>query len=158
MLCSALWLQPFNYSGFVYVKQSQYEHMVKLMYKHAKILFLIATLFNFIVGLSWLFAWPQVQGLMQLAPADGSNKLLINICAVLVLTFGYAYYMASRDPDKYRHYIVLGAIGKILVFITAVPVLINGGQGSLIALLAVGDFIFAGFFLNFMRLYPAPSR
>lgn len=128
------------------------------MQKHARILFVVAALFNFAVGLSLLFAWPLTQDLLQLAPAQGSNKLLINIAAVLIITFGYAYFMASRNPVAYRAYIHLGTVGKLLVAAVAIPVLVNRSQGYLIAWLAMGDFVFALLFMNFMRIFPAPNQ
>lgn len=125
------------------------------MNQHAKVLFVIAALFNWAVGFSWLFAWPLVQDLMQLAPAEGSNEMMINICAVLVITFGYAYFMASRDPVKYRPYIQLGTIGKLLVVVVILPVLWNMSQGWILAALAMGDLLFALLFIHFMARYPA---
>lgn len=125
------------------------------MNQHAKILFVIAALFNWAVGFSWLFAWPLTQELMQLAPADGSNRMLINICAVLVIVFGYAYFMVSRDPVKYRPYATLGAIGKLLVVAVVLPVLINMSQGWILAALAMGDLLFALLFIHFLTRYPA---
>lgn len=125
------------------------------MNRHAKILFGIAALFNWAVGLSWLFAWPLMQELMQLAPAEGSNRMLINICAVLVITFGYAYFMVGRDPVTYRPYAILGTIGKLLVVAVIAPVLFSLSQGWILALLAMGDLLFALLFIHFLRTYPA---
>lgn len=124
---------------------------------HAKILFVIAALFNVAVGLSWLAAFPLVQNLMQLAPAEGSNRMILNICAVLVLTFGYAYYMVSRDPVKYRPYAVLGTIGKLAVVAVVLPVIIQGGQGYILGWVAMGDLVFALLFAHFLKTHPAGS-
>ena len=98
-----------------------------------------------------MLAWPQMQQLLKLAPAEGSNRVMLNICGMLILTFGYAYYMAGRDPVRYRPYILLGAIGKLLVVIVALPVVITGGQGYLLGWAALGDLVFAGLFLDYLR-------
>ncbi len=125
---------------------------------HAKVLFVIAALFNFAVGLSWLVGFDLVQQWMQLAPAEGSNRMIWNLCAVLVLTFGYAYYMVSRDPVKYRQYAVLGTIGKLAVVAVVLPVIIQGGQGYILGWVAMGDLVFALLFAHFLRSYPVGSR
>ena len=126
------------------------------MNRYARYLFTVAALFNVIVAASLLLAWPQMQQLLQLAPAEGSNRLLVNLCGVLVLTFGYAYYMAGRDPVRYRPYIVLGVIGKMLVVATALPGLVTGRQGYLLGWLTMGDLIFAALFVDFLLKRSSP--
>ena len=125
------------------------------MYRHAKILFSVAALFNFSLGLSWLLAWPMLQNVLQLAPADGSNRMILNLCAVLVLTFGYAYYLVGRNPDKFRPYVMLGIVGKLSVVAVALPVLVSGSQGYLLALSLMVDLVFAILFVHFLLKHPA---
>lgn len=127
------------------------------MTKHARILFTIAALFNLAVAVSLLLTWPLTQELLQLTPAEGSNALLKNVAGVIVLAFGYAYWLISRDPVAYRPYISLGAIAKTLVFIVALPVLIAGGEGALLAAAAVGDLLFAVLFFHFLLRHPAAA-
>src|SRR3546814_14080218 len=78
------------------------------------------------VAAALMLGWPLIERLLQLAPADGSNGLIVKIAAVLILTFGYAYFMVGLDPVRYRPYVSLGMIGKLLVVIVALPVIIAG--------------------------------
>lgn len=96
----------------------------------------------------------MLQNVLQLAPADGSNRLILNLCAVLVLTFGFAYYLIGRNPDKFRPYVMLGIVGKLSVVAVALPVLISGSQGYLLALMLMVDLVFAILFIHFLRKHP----
>jgi hypothetical protein len=119
--------------------------------KHSKALFFIAAIFNVAVAASLTLGWPFAQSLLQLTPADGSNRLLLRIAAVLVLTFGYAYFMVGLDPVRYRPYATLGMIGKLLVVAVALPVIVASSPGYLLAWLAMGDLLFAILFAIFLR-------
>lgn len=125
------------------------------MNQHAKILFGIAAAFNLAVAASLTLGWSLSAELLQLSPAEGSNRLLVNVAAVLVLSFGIAYALVAHDPRTYRPYVLLGVIGKLLVVAVAVPVLVSGGPGQLLAGLALGDLLFAVLFLDFLRRHPA---
>src|SRR3546814_16769385 len=89
------------------------------------------------VAAALMLGWPLIERLLQLAPADGSNGLIVKIAAVLILTFGYAYFMVGLDPVRYRPYVSLGMIGKLLVVIVALPMIIAGSQGYLLAWVAI---------------------
>ncbi|MCB1676913.1 MAG: hypothetical protein KDI01_11515 [Halioglobus sp.] len=125
------------------------------MRRHALCLFTIAALFNFAVGLSWILAWSMVQNMLLLAPSSGSNRLITLIAAVLILTFGYAYWRAGRAPEQFRAYIHLGVVGKLLVVAAALPTLFAATEGYLLAWLAMGDLCFAMLFVHFLKRYPA---
>jgi hypothetical protein len=118
---------------------------------YTKTLFFVAAAFNVAVAASLTLGWRFAQNLLQLTPAEGSNHLLLNIAAVLVLTFGYAYFMVGLDPVRYRPYATLGMIGKLLVVAVALPVIVTSGPGHLLAWLAMGDLLFAILFALFLK-------
>lgn len=103
------------------------------------------------VAAALLLAWPLTQQLFQLAPAEGSNRLLVQLAAVLILAFGYAYFMVGVDPVRYRPYATLGMIGKLLVVAVALPVIVHSSQGYLLAWVAMGDLLFAILFAFFLK-------
>ncbi|NGY05758.1 hypothetical protein [Solimonas terrae] len=117
----------------------------------SKPLFFVAAAFNVAVAAGLTLGWPLTQSLLQLAPADGSNWLLVKVASVLILTFGYAYFMVGLDPVRYRPYATLGMIGKLLVVAVALPVIVASSQGYLLAWLAMGDLLFAILFAVFLR-------
>src|SRR3546814_2342308 len=122
------------------------------MSSYSKPLFFVAAAFNVMVAAALMLGWPLIERLLQLAPADGSNGLIVKIAAVLILTFGYAYFMVGLDPVRYRPYVSLGMIGKLLVVIVALPVIIAGRQGYLLNWLAMGDLLLAVMYGLFLRV------
>ncbi len=124
------------------------------MKRHGAWLFSIAALFNLTVGLTMLLALPQLADTLQLTRVEGSNGLLLQIAAVLIITFGCAYGMIAANARRYYVYIYLGILGKLLVVSAAVPVIYSGGEGYLLAWLAMGDLLFALLFIHFIVRFP----
>jgi hypothetical protein len=122
---------------------------------HAPRLFAIAAIFNFAIALALMFGRALLGPLLKLEPAAGSNALLIDVAAVLIATFGYAYLRAGGDPQRFRPYIVLGVIGKLLVVAVACAHLASGSVAWPLPALASGDLLFAGLFLHYLRGRPA---
>src|SRR3546814_14401039 len=75
------------------------------MSSYSKPLFFVAAAFNVMVAAALMLGWPLIERLLQLAPADGSNGLIVKIAAVLILNFGYEYFMVGLDPVRYRQYV-----------------------------------------------------
>lgn len=121
------------------------------MSSYAKPLFFVAAAFNVAIAAGLTLGWPMTAQLLQLAPADGSNWLVVKVAAVLILAFGYAYFMVGVDPVRYRPYVSLGIIGKLLVVLVALPVIVAGSQGYLLAWAAMGDLLFAILFALFLK-------
>lgn len=118
---------------------------------YARVLFGSAALFNLLVALSLTLAWPWTQTLLQLDPSEGSNVLLRQVAALLILTFGIAYGMVAVNASRYRAYVLLGIVGKSLVVVAAVPVIFQGGEGQMLAALAMGDLLYVLLFADFLR-------
>ena len=97
---------------------------------HARWLFGIAAAFNVAVASGLLFCQSWLAPLLGLTPAYGSNALFLDLTAMLIAVFGYAYARVAG------HWL-LGDIGWQL------------------PLLASADALFSLLFLAFLRRLPA---
>jgi hypothetical protein len=79
-------------------------------------LFHIAAVFNFLVGIPMLVAYPVVARLLGL---EGPPTVWFHIAALVVVIFGGAYWCIARDPVKFRPYVHLGIVAK-LAFVAAI--------------------------------------
>lgn len=112
--------------------------------------FVFAALFNLSAGLPMIFAPELFYSLLFI---DGSispeAQLYVDLFAVLVLTFGWAYWTISRDPPAHRDLVLMGIIGKTLVVVVAWYHALAGAGPFNLALLVIADLVFALFFLRF---------
>ena len=116
---------------------------------YARTLFSIAAGFNILAGLPLLVATQPVAQLMglQMTPTTG---LFIQITMIVVLMFGWAYWMISRDPVRYRPYIVLGIALKILVVAVITSHWLVGTIAWPLPALAASDIVFALLFWRYL--------
>ena len=112
--------------------------------------FVFAAIFNWIAGLTILFAPDLFYQLLFIEERIVPDALLFSdLTAVLVLTFGWAYWTVSRDPPAHRDLVMMGIIGKTLfVVVTWYHALIGSGPLNF-AFLVLADLAFAVFFLRF---------
>lgn len=118
---------------------------------YARRLFGVAAMFNLGVASGMLFARDQVGPLLALDAATGSNLQVANLAAALIAVFGYAYWRAALDPRRYRAYIELGVIGKLLAIVAVAIPWLKGAAGWQLPALAVGDLLFAALFIHYLR-------
>jgi len=114
-------------------------------------LFGVAAVFNFVVAAGLLFLRPQFTALLQMEPVTGSNTVVANLAGALVGVFGYAYARVAGDAGRYRVYVELGTIGKLLVVPAAALPWLAGEVGWQLPLLACGDLLFAALFWDWLR-------
>jgi hypothetical protein len=122
------------------------------MKTYARVLFGTAALFNLLVGLNLVLLryWIHPPGL-HLDPIGGTNLVFANLAGLLVISFGYAYARVAGDPVKFRPYIHLGAIGKLLAVAgVAWPWWIGAVPGNMLATVSI-DLIYAVLFLDYLR-------
>lgn len=119
--------------------------------RYAAWLFGTAAAFNAAVAFGMLALRPQLSAWFGLDPATGSNAVLANLSAALIAVFGYAYARAALDPLRFRRYIELGMLGKLLVFPAAVTPWLQGETGWQLPLLACGDLLYALLFWDYLR-------
>jgi hypothetical protein len=76
----------------------------------------------------------------------------------LIVVFGIGYGMVGHDPEHNRGILVLGVIGK-LGFVMFWLAQILAWRGTLwLVPGAIGDLVFAGLFLRWLRRHPVPAR
>ena len=118
---------------------------------HARKLFGTAALFNFLVALALLFLRPQLGPLVRLDPVTGTNVVFVYLAAGLVAVFGYAYVRIAQDPERFRPFIELGVIGKLLAVGAVTWPWLTGEVGWQLPLVVSGDAVFALLFIDFLR-------
>ena len=118
--------------------------------------FIFAAVFNVVAGLGMIFAPELFYRLLMIDdPIVPEMRLWIDLFAVLVITFGWAYWMAARDLVANRGYILMGIIGKSLVVLVAWYHALLGTGPLNVAILILADLAFA---LAFLRYYVTSSR
>ncbi|MBK5396366.1 hypothetical protein JFU47_06480 [Pseudomonas sp. TH39(2020)] len=112
-------------------------------------LFKSAACFNVFAGLPFLVAMRPAADLMGLEVTP-TSALFMQITMALVVMFGWAYWMISRDPVRYRPYIVLGVVLKILVVAVICGHWLAGSIPWPLPVLASGDILFAWLFWRYL--------
>jgi hypothetical protein len=118
---------------------------------YSRALFGSAALFNFAVAAGLSLFRPLLAPLLGLEPVSGANAAVFNVAAALVAVFGYAYWRAALDPVRYRPYIELGIIGKLVVVIVVCASWLAGSIDGRLPGLAGGDLLFAALFADYLR-------
>ena len=118
---------------------------------YTRLLFWIAALFNFIVAAGLLTVSGQVSAQLGLGPATAGSVVLSNLSGALVGVFGYAYARVAMDPQRYRVYVELGVVGKLLLLPAVGIPWALGYIGWELPALASGDLVFALLFIDWLR-------
>ena len=112
------------------------------------VIFVVAALFNFAVGLPMLLA-PEAM-LASLGQPVPDDLLMTRLASLLIVVLGIGYAMVARDPVANRPILWLGVIGK-----APIPLLVwlSGGAAALSSsafILSLGDLAFATLFLLYL--------
>ena len=118
-----------------------------------KYLFVIAAIWNVAFALGSLFLTRQFLEMFGLQTPN--NLVWLQLFFALVLVFGLGYYWVSRDLNNNRAIVVLGIVGKSLVFLIFAYHWMVGDIPTLVALAGSGDLLFAALFLEFIFKYKA---
>lgn len=121
----------------------------------ARPLFSIAALFNLVVGIPMLVAYPTVARLLQL---EGPPTVWYHIAAAIVVIFGLAYWSIGRDPVKFRPYVLLGIVGKLAFVAIIYGHWLAGDVSVRLAVLVTGDLIFTLLFIAYLRSSPSARQ
>ena len=77
--------------------------------------------------------------------------MFLYLSATMIGLFGWAYLQIARDPRRYRPFIGLGAIGKLLAVAATTLPWLRGEIGAALPMLIGGDLVLALLFLDFLR-------
>lgn len=121
------------------------------MHSYARRLFGTAAVLNFAVATSLLFLRPQVGPLIGLDPVAGTNAVFLYLTAFMIGTFAYAYLRIAQDPTRFRPFVELGVIGKLLAVVAVTWPWLAGEVTWQLPLLLSGDLVFALLFVDYLR-------
>ncbi|PXX54690.1 hypothetical protein SAMN05660489_05727 [Pseudomonas sp. LAMO17WK12:I10] len=120
---------------------------------HTRGLFKTAACFNVLAGLPMLLATTPVAALLGLEITPTST-LFIQITMAVVVMFGWAYWMVSVDPVRYRPFIGLGLTLKVVVVALIGGYWLAGNIPWPLPALALGDIVLAVLFWRYLRGSP----
>jgi hypothetical protein len=89
--------------------------------------------------------------LLGLDPTSARQRLYVDLFAWLIACFGFAYGLAARDLPRFWPLVALGALAKAGVVVLAFAYFLTGHASVLVALLATGDAVFTGAFVQALR-------
>lgn len=87
----------------------------------------------------------------RLGLTSGAGLLSLHLGALCVALFGLGYYWVSRDPSANPGIVMLGVVGKPLVFVLCLGHVVAGRVPLAWAAPALGDLVLGLLFLEFMR-------
>jgi hypothetical protein len=123
---------------------------------NARPLFTVAAVFNLLVGVPMLVAYPVVARMLAL---QGPPTVWFHIVACVVVLFGWVYWQIARDPVQFRPYVVLGIVAKSLFVVVIYGHWLAGDVSGRVAALVTADLVFALVFAAYLRASAsAPSR
>lgn len=114
--------------------------------------FVVAAIFNLAVGLPLLL--DPAMG-PKLLPLPAGDFIWPRLMGALIAVFGIGYWIVSRDLDRNRGIIGIGATGKLLVVLILLIYWIKGTIGFWSFSIALIDLAFALAFIRFLIRYPA---
>jgi hypothetical protein len=118
-------------------------------------LFLIAALYDFLLGVIFLLAWRAIYARFGITLPN--HPAYIQFAAALIAIFGIGFWFVSRAPERNRDIIKLGILLKIAYSAT---VLFYQSQSAIPAMwvpFAWIDFAFMIAFFAALRALPAPG-
>jgi hypothetical protein len=124
-----------------------------------KVLFTSAAAFNFAIALPLLLATPWMGEVAELQ-LNASGQMFLRLIAAIALAFGYAYWLIGVDPVRYRPFLVMGGILKVVLGGFFYGAWLSGIIGWQLPVLVTGDFVYAALFFRFYRqsaVSPAPT-
>ena len=112
------------------------------------LLFRIGAIFNLLVGVPMLVAWPAAAAMLGVTTP---RSVFTDLVGAVGAVFGWVYWRIAEDPVVCRPYVSLGIAGK-LAFVAVVywNFALGRAPAGLAALVTV-DLVFAGLFARWLR-------
>jgi hypothetical protein len=124
----------------------------------ARRLFYPAALYNFVAGLPLLIDARGAAELMGMTPVPTDMFYVHGLAAVVVL-FGGFYALAGFDPARYRLFIQIGIVAKLLFVALAYwHFLVAGDISWHMPAVASGDAVWSILFWRYLKQYPEQAN
>ncbi len=114
--------------------------------------FVVAAIFNVLIGLPLLLDPAMGPTILPLPAVD---LIWPRLTGGMIFIFGIGYWIVSRDLDRNRGIIAIGAAGKLLVVLQLLIYWIKGTIGFWSFSVSLIDLVFAVLFIRFLVRYPA---
>jgi hypothetical protein len=113
-------------------------------------LFVVAALWNLLLGFVFLIFFQQLMALFGMPMPPRELTVFHQMAILLAMVYGVGYYMVSRELNSHGGIVILGIIGKIIVFFLFLYHMIFSGLHFFVFLIGTGDLIFALLFIRFL--------
>ena len=124
---------------------------------YARWLFGTAAALNIAVVILFLAFPPMMVLLVGFRPGPPINMTLGYLVGSFILLFGYAYVLIARDSVRYRPYIHLAAIGKLMAVGCVALSWLQGYVQAQSLVLISPDLIYAVLFFLYLGRTPATA-
>ncbi|MFO1394567.1 MAG: hypothetical protein U1F09_12455 [Steroidobacteraceae bacterium] len=111
-------------------------------------LFRAGAVFNALVGVPMLIAWPVAAGLLGIATP---RSVFTDLVGAMVALFGWVYWRIAEDPVGCRSYVLLGIVGKLTFVVVIYANFALGRAPAGLAALVTADLVFAVLFARWLR-------
>ena len=121
-----------------------------------KALFIIGGVWNFILSVPFLllsFFDRTLLSLFVVGIFTGATLMYYQVFLWFVIVFGIGYTIVGLNLDKNHGIVLLGVIAKILAFISFIAYYLSGDVPFSLAMIGIGDLIFAILFIEFLINY-----
>lgn len=113
-------------------------------------MFTLAAFYNLALGFAFLVFFSRLMALFHMPVPPRETAVFHQMAILLAMVFGVGYQMVSRDLHRQKGIVVLGIIGKTVVFLLFLYHFIFSGLHAFIFLIGVGDLIFVVLFCKFL--------
>lgn len=114
--------------------------------------FILAAIFNVLIGLPLLLDPAMGPKFLPLPPDE---LIWPRLTGGMILIYGIGFWIVSRDLDRNRGIIAIGAAGKLLVVLQLLIYWLNGTIEFWSFSVTLIDLVFAMLFIRFLVRYPA---
>ncbi len=116
-----------------------------------KILFFVGAIWNWALTVVFVSMYPELFSFLGMAPLE--NPVFLHLTFALVFVYGLGYYWVSKDTTQNHDIIMMGIIGKLIVFVICFYHWLVGNIHLLIVLAGTVDMVFVVLFIGFLRKY-----
>ena len=113
-------------------------------------MFLVAAAYNLVLGFAFLVFFSRLMTLLGMPVPLRESNVFTQMAILLAMAYGVGYYMVSRDLYGQKGIVLLGIIGKSIVFILFVYHFVLSDLHLAIFLIGVGDLVFVLLFWKFL--------